>query len=270
MRSVKNRLIFGLIDLNSTINFKANMEIFVQDNYDLLSKKAAATLIDLAGAISDPVVCFASGDSPSGMYREIIHLVKSKKLDVSSWYFIGLDEWAGMNGDDEGSCRYHLNQQLFQPLKIKHDRICFFNGRAREPLQECLQTENFIREHGGIDVAVVGLGMNGHVGMNEPGTSLSSRSYYADIHPLTQKTGQKYFKEEQDLSHGLTLGIGTLMEARAVILLANGSNKSEIVKKMVEGEISEEVPATLFRNHSGLSIFLDREAAQLLSNDSGT
>src|SRR5215210_7071502 len=198
------------------------MEIFVEETYTKLSKKAADELLESIDGVKDPVLCFASGDSPTGMYKALIALIKKKKIDVSNWYFIGLDEWAGMNGEDEGSCRYHLDRQLFNPLKISPERICFFNGRAKDPQQECLNIENFIREHGGIDVAVIGLGMNGHVGMNEPGTSLSSRSYYADIHPLTQKTGQKYFNEEQDLSHGLTIGLGTLMEARHIILLVNG------------------------------------------------
>ena len=176
------------------------MEIFIEENYERLSKKAADELVQQIRDVKDPVVCFASGDSPSGLYKELIEKAAKKKLDVSQWYFIGLDEWAGMNGTDEGSCRFHLNHQLFQPLHVKEESICFFDGHARDPQQECLRIENSIREHGGIDVAVVGLGMNGHVGMNEPGTSLSSRSHFADIHPLTQKTGQKYFNEEQDLS----------------------------------------------------------------------
>jgi len=241
------------------------MEIHIEENFDALSRKAAEDLVQSLKDVKEPVVCFASGDSPTGLYKVLLELSKKKKLNTKDWYFIGLDEWGSMNGNDEGSCRYYLNKQLFVPLKVKEDRICFFDGRAKDPQQECLQVENFIREHGGIDCAVVGLGMNGHIGMNEPGTSHYSRSHVAELHPLTQKTGQKYFNEEQDLSTGLTLGLGTLMESQHIILLVSGANKAEIVKKVLEDEISEDLPASLLRHHPRFSIYLDSEAAQFLT-----
>jgi galactosamine-6-phosphate isomerase len=169
-----------------------------------------------------------------------------------------------MNGKAEGSCRFHLNNELFNPLEIPAERICFFDGRADNLEMECTEVENFIKTHGGIDVAIVGLGMNGHVGMNEPGTSASLRSHVADIDPVTQKTGQKYFKEQRQLTHGVTLGLATLMEATHIILLVNGGHKAQIVKQVLEGDISETPPASLLRNHAGLKVYLDSEAAAML------
>ncbi len=110
---------------------------------------------------------------------------------------------------------------------------------------------------------IVGLGINGHVGMNEPGTSAALRAHVADIDPITQKTGQKYFKEQRQLTHGVTLGLATLMEARHIILIASGTHKAEIVQQVFEGEISEALPASLLRNHQGLKVYLDKEAAAM-------
>jgi galactosamine-6-phosphate isomerase len=105
--------------------------------------------------------------------------------------------------------------------------------------------------------------MNGHIGMNEPGTSPSLRSHVTALEPITQKVGQKYFKEQQHLTEGITLGLATLMESKHIILLISGSHKAEIVRRLIKKEISKQLPASLLRNHSGLKIYLDKAAAQL-------
>ena len=171
--------------------------------------------------------------------------------------FIGLDEWLGMNGNDEGSCRYHLNNQLFHPLDVDEKNIAFFDGRAIDPEEECKRIDDSIKKHNGIDLAIVGLGMNGHVGMNEPGTSASLHSHVAEIDPITQQVGQKYFKEKKEISGGLTLGIANLMEAKNVMLIVSGEKKAEILKKVLEEEISNKLPASLLRNHPNFTVFAD-------------
>lgn len=240
------------------------MEIFVSDSYESLSKKAAADISKLVQPLTNPLVCTASGDTPAGLYKELVSMIHKNELNISSWRFVGLDEWVGMNGSDEGSCRYFLDKQLFSHLQVTEDRIGFFDGRAKDVQAECDRTENFINANGGIDVAIVGLGMNGHVGMNEPGTPASLHSHIADIDPITQQVGQKYFKQSQQLTKGITLGIANLMEARHVILLVSGSKKAEIVKQVLEEEISEHLPASSLRRHKNLSVYLDAEAASLL------
>ncbi len=240
------------------------MKITVADTIDGMSKTVADDLIQLMQPVEQPLICTASGDSPAGLYKEFVQKVNTKQLDVSDWYFISLDEWAGMNGNDEGSCRYHLNNQLFYPLQISGERICFFDGRANDLQMECDEAEDFIKNHGGIDVAIVGLGMNGHVGMNEPGTSAALRSHVADIDPITQKTGQKYFKKPRQLTHGVTLGLATLTEARHIILIVSGRHKAQIVQQVLDEEISEALPASLLRKHQGLKVYLDKEAAAMI------
>ena len=242
------------------------MKIFIADTYEAKSKQAADDVIQLMQSIKDPLICTASGHSPAGLYKEFADRVNQKHLDISDWYFVGLDEWVGLNGGNDGSCRHHLDHDLFRPLAVDNNKICFFDGRAENLQIECERTDEFIRQHGGIDVAILGLGMNGHVGMNEPGTSPALHSHVTDLDPITQKVGQKYFKKQQQLTQGITLGLATLMETRHVFLLVSGHKKAEIVKRILEEEISEQLPATLLRRHNGLRIYLDKEAAHLVQS----
>lgn len=241
------------------------MEIIVSETYEELSQRAANDLLVHLKQKKAPLWCPTSGSTPAGLYKALVQQIKEQGIDYSSWNFVGLDEWAGMNGTDEGSCRDFVNQHLFYPLGIAEERISFFDGRAQNKEAECDRVEAFIQQNGGIDVAIVGLGLNGHVGMNEPGTPVSQRSHVAHIHPHTQQVGQKYFTAAKDLSQGLTLGLATLLDAQHIFLMANGPAKAAIVKKMVEDEPNEQLPATLLRQHRGFRVYLDKEAAQLLS-----
>lgn len=229
-----------------------------------MSKQAAEDVIALLQQSKSPLLCTASGDSPAGLYKELTRRVRDTQLTIDEWYFVGLDEWAGMNGEDEGSCRWHLNKQLFHPLKVAADHLCFFDGRADDMENECKLTENYIHRFGCIDTAIVGLGLNGHIGMNEPGTSPHLYAHVAVIYPLTQQSGQKYFTIPRRLTHGLTLGIADLMDARHVLLLVSGKPKAGIVQQMIEGAISEQLPASLLRQHADCRVYLDKEAASML------
>lgn len=243
------------------------MQIIVSESYKSMSEKCVNDLLEFIRPLKNPLLCTASGDTPKGMYQELIKQVYEKGIDVSNWHFIGLDEWAGMNGNDEGSCRYHLNNDLFHPLHIAEDKIIFFDGRAKNLQAQCDGVEDYIALMGGIDVAIVGLGMNGHVGMNEPGTPPELNSHIADIDAMTQVVGQKYFKSEQQLSKGLTLGLASLQEASFLMLLANGTKKAGIIKKILEEDASPQLPATLLLSHKKICIYLDKEAASLITRN---
>lgn len=241
------------------------MNLVINDTYDEMSHKAASDLLNFIEGKENPLLCTASGDSPKGMYKKLINQVKEKGINISGWKFLSLDEWAGMNGDDEGSCRFHLNNDLFGPLNIADSNITFFDGKNAKPEEECKRIENFINDNGGIVVAVVGLGVNGHVGMNEPGTSSNSRSHVAEIASSTQAIGQKYFTKGKSLTHGLTLGIASLIDASHIMLLVSGDNKAAAVQKMIEEEISTQLPASLLRNHKSFHVYLDTAAASQLN-----
>jgi galactosamine-6-phosphate isomerase len=240
------------------------MEVIVSNSYAELSLRVADDLIRCMGARENPLLCAASGDSPSGLYKDLVAKVERKELDISDWAFLGLDEWVGLNGGDEGSCRYHLDRELFSPLHVPADKFFFFDGRKEDLDSECRQAEAFILRHGGLDATILGLGLNGHVGMNEPGTPVLSRTHVTVLDPITAQTGQKYFKKATALSKGITLGLGTILDSRNIFLLVSGAKKASIVKTVLAGEISETVPASMLRRHPGLRIYLDKEAAGLL------
>ena len=240
------------------------MEIIVFDSYDQMSAAAADKIIEQLQAVKEPVFCPASGDSPAGIFKALIRQHKEKKIDISNWYFLGLDEWVGLDKYDQGSCRYMLDRDLFNDLGVHEDHICFFEGKTTDPGKECDRIDEFITKRKGIDVALLGLGMNGHVGMNEPGTSPFSATHVADLAPSTKEVGQKYFTAPQHLSKGITLGIATLMKARRLVLVVSGKKKAAILQRVIEGDISEQVPATWLRNHLDCTLYADADAAGLL------
>lgn len=237
------------------------MQLFVTDNARSMAARVADRLDECLHSIPEPLFCPASGDTPAALYSELLHRVWNDTLDMDHWYFVGLDEWVGMNGADEGSCRYYLDRGLFRPLSIAGDRICFFDGRAADLEKECSGVERFIAVRGRIDAAVLGIGPNGHIAMNEPGADPAGRSQVVRLHPSTQATGQKYFSSATPLERGITLGLGTLLDARYLFLLATGAHKADIIRRALEGPITPEVPASLLRNHPNLEVWLDKDAA---------
>lgn len=243
------------------------MQVYISDNYGEMSALAAGHLNLFMSQSSSPLICVASGDSPAGMYRHLLKGVQQQNWNAAHWNYVGLDEWIGMNGTDEGSCRYHLNRQLFNPLSVPAEKICFFDGRAADPEAECATAESFISGHRGIDVAVLGLGLNGHIGMNEPGTDPASRTHIAELDPLTVQTAQKYFETPREISGGLTLGLGTILESKKIFLLVSGQRKAAVVKALLEGPVTPALPASLLQNHPGARLYLDKDAASLLKTN---
>ncbi|HEY0433995.1 MAG TPA: glucosamine-6-phosphate deaminase [Chitinophagaceae bacterium] len=240
------------------------MKTIISKDYAEMSKRAADVVASLMESRKEPLICTASGDSPAGLYRELVERVKQEKLSAENWWVVSLDEWIGMDGSDEGSCRFHLDRQLFGPAAIAESRICFFDGKTADADTECTRIEEFIQLHGGIDVAILGVGMNGHVGMNEPGVDPALEAHVAELHPTTKEVGQKYFQKQQELTGGLTLGIATLMKARHVIIVISGKHKAAIAARIIDEPTSTTLPATLLKNHPSLQIFLDHDAASAL------
>jgi glucosamine-6-phosphate isomerase len=242
------------------------MKIFIDDTYEAMSKRVANNVVNIMRTASKPLFCAASGDSPRGLYKELVQQNNASAIDISNWYFLGLDEWIGLDENDEGSCRYILNKDLFHPLHIKDEMLCCFNGKTTDTTKECDRIETFIQQHNGIDVAIVGIGMNGHIGLNEPGTLPLLRSHVSDIAESTKTVGQKYFSKEQALTKGITLGLATLMEAKHLFLIVSGEKKAAILKEALQHEPTENIPATLIRDHPNFYVYADKAAAKLLTD----
>ena len=241
------------------------MQIFIDDTYEAMSRRAADDILSHFQPVSQPILCVASGDSPKGLYQELADRQNASVINTTSWFFLGLDEWVGLGKNEEGSCRYMLNRDVLTPLGVQEEKICCFDGMAADPEAECERIENFIKQHGGIDIVLLGLGANGHVGLNEPGTSPLLHSHVSVIDEVTKKVGQKYFSRPQKLTEGITLGLASLMEAKHLFLLVSGENKAAILQQALEGEVTDRIPASLIREHPGFRVYADKEAASLLT-----
>jgi glucosamine-6-phosphate isomerase len=192
-------------------------------------------------------------------------MVLKDKTDISQSTFIGLDEWVGVPPENEGSCHYFFKSLLLKPLNFSPEQIHLFNALSTDTAGECRKMDNLILQKGGIDLMIVGVGMNGHIGFNEPGTSFDKYSHVIDLDESTLNVGQKYFKEQVALRQGITLGLKHLQQSKRVFLIANGAKKAAVIRETLEGEISERFPASIIRTHPQGVVMIDETAASMLS-----
>jgi glucosamine-6-phosphate deaminase len=240
------------------------MRIDILEDYESLSLRAAETIRRIVREEETPLLCLAAGDTPLGAYRRIVELQEKDPVDFGRCLILGLDEWRGLTGADPGSCRRYLDEALLGPLRIPEERILFFDACAPDPEAECRRMDALVASHGRISLSLLGVGMNGHLGMNEPGSREDAGTQFLKLDPLTVKVGKKYFGDAQVPVEGYTLGLGQLMASRSVLLLAAGPAKAEIARTIVTGTITPQVPASLLRRHPDAAFLLDREAARLL------
>lgn len=233
-------------------------------DYDSLSQASADEVINLVKEKPDAVICFASGSTPVGTCEWLSKKVTKQKTDFSKCSFIGLDEWVGIPKENTGSCYYFQYHFLFKPLHISKAQIFLFDGTATNLDDQCKQMDKVIVQKGGIDLMIVGIGMNGHIGFNEPGIDFTLLSHVINLDKTTQTVGQKYFVYATNLSQGITLGLGHLMNSKKVILQANGIKKAGVIKKAIHEPVSANMPASILQTHKNSFIFLDKEAASLL------
>ena len=241
------------------------MKITIEKDYDAMSLRAAKLVTELVKSKPDALICIAAGHTPELTCNLIAEIAKKENIDFSRCFFVSLDEWVGIPPENEGSCQYFLRTFLFNPLHISSKNIHVFNPLANDKEKECVDMDNFIRQHSAIDLIIVGVGRNGHIGFNEPGAPFDQYSHVIELHEMTQAVGQKYFREETILNHGITLGLQHLIEARQAVMIANGERKAAVIKEAIEGEISPRMPASIMRKHANSEIIVDKEAASLLS-----
>jgi glucosamine-6-phosphate isomerase len=236
------------------------MKVDVSKNYDELSRKVANEVMSLIKIKPNAVLCLASGNTTLGLYKVLHEYYILKKADFGFCTFIGLDDWLGMDENNPGGCRYYMKKNLINPLSLKPEQIHFFDSKSAFPDEECRRINNIISALGGFDLMILGIGMNGHLGLNEPGSDPGLYAHVTELDEITKKVGQKYFNYETPLKKGITLGLKHIMESRHVILMANGVHKAEIVKQALEGIINNRIPASLIREHHNAAFYLDEEA----------
>lgn len=241
------------------------MRVKTFNDYQEISDAAASAILNQVKQKPDSVLCLASGDTAKLAYKKMVEKAKKEQISFSDVHFVGLDEWIGILPQKQGNCALFLRQIILSPLKIPEDQIYFFDSMANDLDKACKKMDDIILKKGGIDLMVVGIGMNGHVGFNEPGVSQKLKSHVILLDETTQKVGQKYFKEPQILKKGITLGLQHLLDAKKVILMANGIHKAKIIKEALAKEVSVDIPASIIRNHGNSLVMLDKAAASSLT-----
>jgi len=234
-------------------------------NYEELSAYAANEIVQSIKEKPTLTLCLASGHTPLRTAELLVKQLLDGKVDYSRISFFGLDEWVGLPPENEGSCFYFFKTKLFEPLQLPPSQYHLLNAMAEDLDAECKKMDALIDDKGGIDVMLVGIGMNGHIGFNEPGTPFNKFCHIAELDDTTKTVGQKYFKEQTALHQGITIGLGHLMNAKKVFLKADGKRKAEVIQKTVEGDITESFPASIMQQHANGFVIVDEEAASLLT-----
>lgn len=239
------------------------MTIRVFPDYNSLCRGVA----DLIGAhiAKNPssMICLASGHTPLGVFIALAADVTAGRLQLGKCRFVSLDEWIGVPPENPGSCRAMM-KDFFAGARIRDEQIHFFNGVSPDPESEANKMNELISSYGGLDVMLVGIGLNGHIAMNEPGTSFYRHAHVSKLSPQTIEVGQKYFSGETSLSRGITLGLRHFSDAKLPILMANGEKKAGIIRLSIHGPFTEQVPATVVQKIPHAVVMLDQTAASAM------
>ena len=207
------------------------------------------------------VLGMATGNTMTPLHEALVRLARSGEIDFSKVVTFAIDEYVGVPRQHPGSCYARLRAQFLQHVPVLQANIHFPDGQADSLTQACLVYEDEIRAHGGIDLQILGIGLNGHIGFNEPGTPFDSRTHAADLAAGTLAAKASLFAGlAGPPRRGITLGIGTLLQARAILLLAFGSDKAGILRRTLRGPASPEVPASALQLHPKVTVMLDRSA----------
>ena len=238
------------------------MKIII-DSEENIAKRAAQRYVELLKEKPDAVIGGATGSTPLGLYAELARLCKAGEISFKNAKSFNLDEYVGLSGDHDQSYRYFMNENLF-----RHIDIDIANTRVPDGINTAIAAEydKEIEAAGGIDLQLLGIGVDGHIGFNEPGTPLDSVTHVVELTENTREVNSRFFASLDEVpTHAVTMGIKTVMNARSIILLALGKSKAEICKAFIEGPVTTEVPASILQLHPNCEVYLDYEAAALLN-----
>lgn len=242
------------------------MEVIIKSNYDEICEEAARIILQEWEKKNNLVLGLATGETPLGVYKKIIDKHQKKEVDFSDVIAFSLDEYLGLEEDHPQSFAYYMNENVFKHINIKKQNIFHLEGKPADIDTHCQEYEEKVKSYGGIDIQILGIGRNGHIGFNEPSSSLSSRTRVKTLAEETVKDNARFFSNEKEVPRFcLTMGIGTVMDARMIILLASGKNKSEAIQNCVEGPVTASAPASILQLHSRAKIIVDEEAGALLT-----
>lgn len=241
------------------------MELYVFDNYDEVSRYGARLVSNFINEKSDCVLGLATGSTPLGMYKKLIDYNKDKIVDFSKVRTFNLDEYKGLSGEHPQSYRYFMDRNFFDYINIDINNTFIPHGNCEDTAKECREYEEKINEAGGIDLQILGIGSNGHIGFNEPSSELYVHTHLADLKQETIKANSRFFENaEQVPKQAITIGMGQIMKAKKIILLASGINKANAVGSIFNGKVNTNNPSSILQMHPSVAVIADKEAASLL------
>lgn len=241
------------------------MKILIVKDYNEMSRKAANIVASQIILKPDSVIGLATGDTPKGMYKELVKLYEDDDIDFAQVKTFNLDEYYGLDKENPESYHYYMMENLFKHVNIKEENINVPNGMAESIEKECEGYERRIEEAGGIDLQVLGIGRNGHIGFNEPDLKFEAKTHLVKLDEDTIKANSRFFDSIEEVPKlAISMGIKTIMHARKIILLASGKEKAEAIYRTVNGKITPEVPASVLQLHPDVTLIVDKEAASLL------
>ena len=240
------------------------MNVIIAKSYDEMSKKAFEIMKATVDGKKNATLGLATGSTPIGLYEEMIADHKACGTSYAEVSTFNLDEYVGLDYSSDQSYVYFMREHLFDHIDIKLENTNIENGKAADPAAECARYNALLAENT-VDLQILGIGSNGHIAFNEPGTPFDSVTHVVDLTETTIKDNSRLFNSIDEVpKQAFTMGLSNIMTAKKIVVLANGANKAKAVYGMVHGEITEDLPASILQNHSDCTLICDEAAAALL------
>lgn len=237
------------------------MRIIEVNDYQQMSNRAADYIIEKVVQNPSIKLGLATGGTPVGTYKRLIEDHKKNGTSYQKVTTFNLDEYMGLSGDNKNSYRYFMDDQLFNYIDMNKAKTNIPSGIADDFQDECNRYEDLIAKSGGVDLQILGIGSNGHIGFNEPGTSFGSKTHIVKLAPSTIQANARFFNRIEEVpTKAITMGIATIMKSKEILLLVSGEKKKEALFRLLKGEINESFPASVLKNHPCVTIIADKAA----------
>ena len=241
------------------------MRLIRAKNYDDMSLKAANIIAAQVSLNPKSVLGLATGSTPIGTYRHLVEWYQKGELDFGKAVSINLDEYCGLSGDHPQSYRRFMQENLFDHINIPADRSFLPDGTQTDSALECARYDRIIEEHNGIDLQLLGIGRNGHIGFNEPDDHFTCGCHVVNLTESTIQANRRFFDSEASVPRqAVSLGVGSILASRCILLLATGEDKAQAIHDTVCGDITSRTPASILKTHPNVILLLDRAAAGML------
>ena len=241
------------------------MELIITNNYEEMSKRAAAMVFSQVILNRHSVLGLPTGSTPLGLYKYLIEAHKKGYMDFSNIKTFNLDEYYRLDRNDPQSYYYFMMENLINHINIDTKNVDIPNCMLKDIEKECEDYEERIKAAGGIDLQIIGIGNNGHIGFNEPGPVFSKKTHLVNLSQSTIETNARFFKSIEDVpTKAVTMGIQTIMQSKRLLLIASGLGKADAIYKTIKGEIDPMVPASIIQLHRNATVIIDKDAASKL------